>query len=217
MNVLYHLIQFGIPCDAWHVWRSYGFGNLPNSPYGNPRGHHRSFPLKQVLLHPCAKLPNQVLISGCRNVTHQWHQCITVVLPNDIKSFQYVAVHHVAAITVLFSAGSGTVSVFDQFLFSKSSCISRNVIQLEVIVSTPSLSLTVSWVKETSESNPGPQNPQLSCPRYPSSIIHHDVWLLHPEIKIWFGSFAQGCRRTCFNGKLRWCPLVAIQSEQPDF
>ena len=48
--------------------------------------------------------------------------------------------------------------------------------------------------------------------------IHHQVsrngswesWcmtLLHPEIKAWFGSFAQGCRRTCLHGKLRWHPL----------
>ena len=32
-GILYHLIQFGTPCDAWRVWRSFGFGNLPNSPW----------------------------------------------------------------------------------------------------------------------------------------------------------------------------------------
>ena len=33
------------------------------------------------------------------------------------------------------------------------------------------------------------------------------MWLLHPEIKTWLGNFAQGCRRTYLNGKLRWRPL----------
>ena len=28
-----NLIHFGTPCDAWRVWRSFGFGNLPNSPW----------------------------------------------------------------------------------------------------------------------------------------------------------------------------------------
>ena len=34
-----------------------------------PRGRHQSFLWREVLLHPYVKLPNQVLISGCRSDT----------------------------------------------------------------------------------------------------------------------------------------------------
>ena len=45
-------------------------------------------------------------------------------------------------------------------------------------------------------------------------VMHWCVTLLHPEIKTWFSSFSQGCRRTCFHGKLRCrplgCPIVIL-------
>ena len=64
------------------------------------QGRHRSFPWRQVLLHPCAKLPNQVWSQGfSRQECHMSHAGLTPS-PSSYYSPQWFSLYQIANVGV---------------------------------------------------------------------------------------------------------------------